>query len=341
VTGRLACLIFLLCAYAALAACGGSSTTSGGVDAGSDSGAFDGSAAIEVPDVSGENGASAVSDVEDAGLEVTLADANDDPGFDTSRDASGCEVTDQDPAAGEQAAEGDEVTVTVDCAQVDWENNEGAQWEDFNDGYRSGFEDGCQELFDQSPDGNLYENDVQYTATDCQDEEPGDASDASDVPSDVPDDPQAAGSDLGELDGCQALFENEGVTSLNYGTDSYTEDDCPIGAPAPSTSTSTSPSKPPSTTAKKTAGERCTGTEADGTLIVLKVTMGEVTCKGAVALLREWLRRAPTEGVGSGGYMKLYGWQCIAASANKPNRVGGCERSGADAAAFSVTLAGE
>jgi hypothetical protein len=40
--------------------------------------------------------------------------------------------------------------------------------------------------------------------------------------SDVPDDPESAGTEVGELDGCQALFEQEGIASLNYGTDSIT-----------------------------------------------------------------------------------------------------------------------
>jgi hypothetical protein len=66
-TGHIAPLVILACACVALAACGGLSTTSGGAAAcGSE--AFDDSASIEVPDVSGENGSSAVSDVEDAGL---------------------------------------------------------------------------------------------------------------------------------------------------------------------------------------------------------------------------------------------------------------------------------
>ena len=76
--------------------------------------------------VSSDDGAQAVSAVEDAGFEPTLADANDDPGFDSARDASGCEVTEQDPSAGEFGNEGDEVIITVDGAQVDWENREGA-----------------------------------------------------------------------------------------------------------------------------------------------------------------------------------------------------------------------
>lgn len=199
--------------------------------------------------MSGEDGAQAVSEVEDLGLQPSLADANEDSGFDSSRDATDCEVTDQDPVAGESASEGDEVTLTVDCSQVDWSNQEGPQWEAFSDAYRSSFDDGCEALFDQSPNGSLYEDDYEYTALDCQNENPGDASNASDVPTDVPDDPEGAGSELGELDGCQALFENQGVTSLNYGTDSITEDDCPTGAStsgAPPAHTSKAPKPPPS-----------------------------------------------------------------------------------------------
>ena len=82
----------------------------------------------------------------------------------SSRDASDCEVTDQDPAAGELGSEGDEVIITVDCAQVDCENREGAQWDAFNEAYQSSFDVGCQALFDESPTGSLYGDDVQYTA---------------------------------------------------------------------------------------------------------------------------------------------------------------------------------
>jgi hypothetical protein len=185
---------------------------------------------IEVPDVSGDDGADAVSDVENESLTVTLADdGDDDPSFDSSRDASGCTVTDQDPAAYEMVDDGTEVTITLDCRQVDWETQEGPDWETFSEAYIGGFDGGCIALFDSSPDGSLYEDDVEYAAGDCQNESPSDGSDATDIPGDVPDEPEAAGTDAGELDGCQALFENQGVTSLNYGQDSLTESDCPVG----------------------------------------------------------------------------------------------------------------
>jgi len=85
----------------------------------------------------------------------------DDPGFDSSRDATDCDVTDQAPAAGESASDGDEVTITVDCSQVDWENHEGPQWETFDEAYQSSFDDGCDALFGESPTGSLYEDGVE------------------------------------------------------------------------------------------------------------------------------------------------------------------------------------
>ena len=307
--------------------------------------ASSGEGSIEVPDVSGEDGAVAVSDVEDAGLTATLADANDDPGFDSSRDASGCEVGDQDPAAGDGAEDGDEVTITIDCSQTDWENQEGPAWDAYNQAYSDGFDDGCQALFDQSPNGSLYEDDTEYTASDCQSYNPGDASEASDLPTDVPDDPEGDGTDLGNLDGCQALFENDGVYSLNYGQDSYTEGDCPIGDSAPARTVPDSPKKkassPPVSSDDTFAGQTCTGNETDHTPIVLTVIKGKIKCSGAVALLNEWLRRAPQEGTGSGAAMDLYGWTCVGASLAEAPRVGTCERRGANAAAFSATAQGE
>jgi hypothetical protein len=249
-------------------------------------------------------------------------------------------VTDQDPAADAPAEEGDEVIITIDCAQVDWENQDGPQWEGFDDAYQAGFDDGCQQLFDQSPDGSLYEDDTEYSAIDCQSENPG-ASQASDVPGDVPDDPEGAGTELGQLDGCQSLFEQDSVISLNYGQTSYTEDDCPVGAAAATPSRSTHKStRSTSTTAssadRKQAGEICGGTEDDGTPLALDITKSSVKCSGAVALLNEGLRRAPNEGQGSGAAMKLYGWTCVGAVATQAPRIGICERSGGDAAAFEV-----
>ena len=291
---------------------------------------------IEVPDVTSEDGADAVSGVEAEGLIATLADASDDPFFDTSRDATGCQVTGQDPVGGELVSEGDEVTITIDCSQVDWEIQEGAAWEAFNDAYTSGFDDGCHQLFDSSPTGSLFEAGFEYSTLDCENLNPGDASEGSNVPTDVPTDPQASGSELGELDGCQALFEQEGVTSLNYGGDSITEDDCPVAgsaalppAPVKRSKSKSGGNRPagPSAGGVKQAGETCFGSKADGTPLALQVQKGQINCAGAVALLSEWLRRAPHEAVGSSGALSLYGWDCAGATAAEAPRVGACSKT--------------
>ena len=183
---------------------------------------------VEVPDIFGSDGAEAVSSVEAEGLEVTLADAGNDYGFDTSRDATGCEVTDQFPSGGEVLSPGEPVTITVDCGQTDWENQLGMAWAAFGEAYSSGFDEGCDALFGVSPNGSLYAGDYEYTARDCQRLNPGDGSQASDLPADVPDEPEVAGADAGALDGCRALFEDERLSTLNYGTDAIAADDCPV-----------------------------------------------------------------------------------------------------------------
>jgi hypothetical protein len=272
--------------------------------------------------------------IEDEGLAPLFVDANDDPFFDETRDATGCDVVDQSPAAGEVAAEGDEVEITIDCAQVDWENQEGSDWAAFNDAYSIGFDDGCQAVFDVSPDGSLYEDDYEYTAFDCQNLNPGDASYVSDVPVDVPDDAEAAGAELGQLDGCQALFNEEGVWSLNWGETSITVDDCPIGGYRDVPRARERTSKPGTNEAKR-AGGTCLGEQADGTPITMQVEIGKVNCAGAEALWQAFQERAPTEGVGSSGYLELDGWSCAGAPAVQAPRAGSCERLD-EAAAFTV-----
>ena len=177
----------------------------------------------------GADGADAVAQAESAGLETSLTDGTgEDTGFDSSRDPSGCEVTDQDPGAGDTATEGDEVEISLDCRQTDWENQEGPAWDACNEAYSSAFDDGCAQLFDTSPNGSLYEDSDEYSVVDCQSVNPGDGSADADLPSDVPDDPENVGTELGETAGCRALFDEQGVASLNYGTDSVTADDCPV-----------------------------------------------------------------------------------------------------------------
>ena len=281
---------------------------------------------IEVPDASTGDGADAWTAMESEGLTPVFADANDDISFDETRDGSRCEVVDQSPGVGEVVSEGEEIEITIDCAQVDWESEDGPGWEAFSEAYSSGFDDGCQALFDESPDGSLYEDDYEYSVVDCQNLNPGDPSAASDVPTDVPDDPQTVGAEIGELDGCRALFDDQGVWSLNWGDESLTADDCPVGAYVAS-----SPRQPPTAKTKirhstKQAGETCVGTQSDGTPITMRIDKGEVNCSGARALWQDFLRRAPSEGAGSSGYTKIEGWGCAAATISDAPRTGSCER---------------
>jgi hypothetical protein len=110
----------------------------------------------------------------------------------------------------------------------EWSNQEGDYWLAFSDAYTTGWDEGCDIAFEGSPDGSLYEDGVEYTADDCYANNPGDASLASDAPTEIPDDPETAGDELGQTEGCVSAFEdltNSGT--LNYGTDSYDESICP------------------------------------------------------------------------------------------------------------------
>ena len=282
---------------------------------------------VEIPDATYGDGADAVDAVESEGLTATLIDANDGYDFDSTRDVTGCEVVDQYPAAGDLVDDGGEVDITVDCSQVDWENQEGAGWDAFNEAYAVAFDDGCRALFGEPPDGSLYEDDYEYTVIDCQNLNPGDGSGASDLPGDVPDDPEGTGIELGELDGCRALFDQQGVYSLNWGTHSVTAYDCPIGGYTP-------PAKK-----RKTRTDGCSGGQADGTPIGIEVKRGRVNCAGAEALWNEFLRRAPTEGQGSSGVLELDGWICAGAVMSDAPRAGSCSR--ADKSAEFVVFNGE
>jgi hypothetical protein len=70
--------------------------------------------------------------------------------------------------------------------------------------------------------------------------------------------------------------------------------------------------------------------------ITMQVNDGKISCVGAEALWNEYLRRAPREGVGSGGAVSLEGWSCIAAPLGQAPRAGSCDADD-DSGSFSVT----
>ena len=113
--------------------------------------------------------------------------------------------------------------------QSDWENQEGDDWDTFNAAYSEGWDTGCEDAFQGSPDGSLYDQGDEFTSSDCQANNPGDAS-SVDIPPDVPDDAQSDGDALGETDGCISAFEDlpsDGGGVLYYGEDGYDESVCP------------------------------------------------------------------------------------------------------------------
>ena len=107
-------------------------------------------------------------------------------------------------------------------AQDAWDNEDGPDWEAFNVSYVEGWEAGCDLVFDESPDGYLYDQGEQFSADDCYANEPLDASDA-DIPYEAPLDPESDGYDLGESDGCISAFELPVDGAFFYGPDGYDE----------------------------------------------------------------------------------------------------------------------
>jgi hypothetical protein len=252
---RLPALTLGFLAALALASCSGTNgpSDSQGQPGGAAAGVA-GADTITVPDVTEQDGDDAQSQLEDAGLDVS---------YEPDRaDATECHVTDQDPPAGaELDPESDvtEITLTLDCRQTDWQNQEGDDWDTFNSAYSDGWDTGCDDVFNSSPDGStLHYDGEDYTSIDCQNGNPGDASGA-DLPDDVPDDPQSDGEALGEAGGCAYVFTDLAPTgALYYGTEQFTDALCPGGGAPAATAPEAKPAPKPS--ALSAAGYRVTKT---------------------------------------------------------------------------------
>lgn len=281
---------------------------------------------LEVPDVTGEDGADAVSEVENVGLTASFED-----GDGLSRDdGAGCTVEEQVPAGGDTAAEGDEVMLTLDCRQADWDNEEGGVWDEFTSGYETGFDEGCQALFNLTPNGSLYEDDIEYTELDCPS---ADVSNA-DKPADVPDDPESEGHDLGFDDGCDAIFDDVALTfELYNGNESYTADDCKAQGGAGG-------ALPPSHSDGGGGGDAsrdCPPARAGGTFFAVRPVKGRVSCSGATALWKAYLSAAPSRGRGSSGYTEIDGWGCLSAKVPEKPRLGSCSKGASEFAVYEFS----
>lgn len=283
---------------------------------------------IEVPDVTGEDGADAVSEIEYVGLTTS---SEDQDGL-SRDDGSGCTVQDQQPGGGDTAAEGDEVALTLDCRPVDWDNEEGAVWDEFTSGYETGFDEGCQALFDLTPDGSLYEDDTEYSSLDC----PGADVSNSDKPGDVPDDPESEGHELGFVDGCSALFDDVVLTfELYNGDQSYTADDCQAQG---GSGGGASPSTPPSDgEGRGDASRDCPPARDRGTYFAVRPVKGKVNCSGATALWKAYLSTAPSKGQGSSTYTEVDGWGCATAQIPDKPRLGSCSKGASQFAVYEFS----
>jgi hypothetical protein len=151
----------------------------------------------------------------------------------SSSDNSGSPYTARGSSYGSEATYGTDQAAEYSPyadAQDAWDNQDGPDWEAFGDAYISGWDEGCDIAFEDSPDGYLYDQGDQFSSDDCQLNNPQDAADASDIPVDVPDDPEQAGEDLGQADGCESAFADlpsDGGGELFDGTDYYDDSVCP------------------------------------------------------------------------------------------------------------------
>jgi hypothetical protein len=144
-----------------------------------------------------------------------------EPADTTSYDPNGYDPNAYDPNAY------DPNDPTASGSQEEWDTQEGEAWDSFNESYLTGWEEGCDVAFENSPDGNLYEDGEEFTAADCYGNAPYDASDA-DVPLYVPDDPTDEGEQLGMTDGCMSAFSDLSIDGLlSYGADTYDDSICP------------------------------------------------------------------------------------------------------------------
>jgi len=92
-----------------------------------------------------------------------------------------------------------------------------ASTEELREAYSQAFDDACEEVWANSPDGNLYYDDVAYTEDDCKDEK--DETEADD------DEDAARAQAEGREAGLDAAFELSPAGVLCYGEDCWTRDD--------------------------------------------------------------------------------------------------------------------
>lgn len=328
-------MIVLVAAMLVSAGCGGQPGDNGESDADVQD---EDTELVAVPDVTGSEGDHAASEIEATGLTVTLAGSDDDEDIGDPRDsAEGCEVVDQTPGPMENAEPESEVELALDCRQADWDNQDGNEWSAWEAAFAEAATEGCEALFDLSPYGALRHDDTEYTATDCGLISAPDPT--GDPPSEVPEDPHSAGSGAGFDAGCQAFFDSELIDAVYWGTDAYTAESCQAQNPHVEVSSGRGATDDPARRSRprasapgaaSVASGACVGTAPDGTRFRIARPSGRIDCAAAKALWREYLRRTPTQGEGSGGAVDgIDGWGCISASAARAREeLGSCDKAG-------------
>ena len=164
-----------------------------------------------------------VEDLQFEGFEVDVA-LESGEGVNSS-EVSECLLVSVNPAGSVEV--GELIEVVVDCGQRDWDDRNGDAWEAFAAAYAEGYEDGCEELFDGSPDGSLYLDGLEYTSIDCPfvSELSLEVEQAASIPSEIPDAPELEGERIGRTDGCSAMLDSVGG-ALYYGYDEFNETYC-------------------------------------------------------------------------------------------------------------------
>ena len=210
-------LAVVLIAAALVAGCGGGSTASGGAAAGDRDAAQD--VGVRIPDLIGDDVGEAQDALEALKFLVTL---------DPPSGPKGCTVGEQEPRAGETVAPETEVTILLDCRRVEWDAQEGEDWDAYTAGYSAGFVRACKALFALAPSGVLLEQDFaseiqgQHDEAECRNE----AVSTDDPPSDPPKEPERAGERRGVKAGCNAPFTLASQDVLFDGSQDYTAQDC-------------------------------------------------------------------------------------------------------------------
>lgn len=282
-----------------VAACsaGSAGDTASSADSQQQSGDVANGRTVAVPDVlSAVDGAEARTDLEAAGLAVAAESEQDSASFDPDRELDGCTVSDQDPIPGTEVDPDTTVTLIVDCRQVDWENQEGDDWDEFSSAFDDAAGSICSDFFDQTPTGTLHADGSDYTWLECDLEAPSDASDA-DYPQDVPDDPEADGAELAVTTTCEDFFDSVG-SDLYSGNETFTVDDCesaadPVGTAAPKAAKSPAPS----------GGDIVKDCDWSGDTFAYDVSVRNISCRSAKAAFQS------STASSSGGF-SVPGWTC-------------------------------